>query len=118
MKCQAPGGGRGAFTLVEVAAVGGLMAFLAIVVSSAWSGLGRPTLDMIARSRVDQQASLAIASLGVIWKAVWPTVTGGLEPKPRVSTLGGWCPIIPSFGSALMGAATQTAWPTGVLPTR
>jgi prepilin-type N-terminal cleavage/methylation domain-containing protein len=54
--------GRRGFTLVEVLAVSTLMAFLAVLVSAAWSTLGRPTVDMIARGRIAQEANLAAAS--------------------------------------------------------
>ncbi|MBU4273151.1 MAG: type II secretion system GspH family protein [Planctomycetes bacterium] len=54
---------RPGFTLVEVMLVSGLMAFLAILLSSAWSGIGRSAVDVTARSQLLQELDLAVASL-------------------------------------------------------
>lgn len=54
---------RPGFTLVEVMLVSGLMAFLAILLSSAWSGIGRSAVDVAARSQLLQELDLAVASL-------------------------------------------------------
>src|SRR5258707_616931 len=54
---------RRGVTFLETAIVSALMAFLAVLLSSAWSGLVRPTADMTARCRVAQEANLAAAAL-------------------------------------------------------
>ncbi len=51
------------FTLVEVTVASGTMAVLAVLLSAAWSGLGRPMAEMIARHRLTQEAHLAVAAL-------------------------------------------------------
>jgi len=52
-----------AFTLTEMLIVGGLMSFLVVLMSEAWSGLGRPSADALVRCRIAQEANLAAASL-------------------------------------------------------
>lgn len=54
---------RLAFTVLEVMLVSGLMAFLAMLLSSAWSGIGRSAVDISARSQLLQELDLAVASL-------------------------------------------------------
>ncbi len=54
---------RPGFTLIEMMIVSGLMAFLAILLSSAWSGLGRSAADVSVRSQLLQELDLAVASL-------------------------------------------------------
>ena len=51
------------FTVLEVMLVSGLMAFLAILLSSAWSGIGRSSVDIAARIQLLQELDLAVASL-------------------------------------------------------
>jgi type II secretory pathway pseudopilin PulG len=68
---------RRGFTLMEATIVSALMIFLAVVLSSAWSGFGRPLVDAVARSRVAQEASLAIASLARDWGGNTIDATGG-----------------------------------------
>jgi len=51
------------FTLVEAMLVSGLMSLLVLLLSGAWSGLGRPSADAIARCRVAQEANLAAEAL-------------------------------------------------------
>jgi len=51
------------FTLVEVLLASGIMSLLVLLLSAAWSGLGRPSADAIARARITQEASLAAQSL-------------------------------------------------------
>lgn len=43
--------------------VAGLLALLSLLLSAAWVGFGRPAATTIARCRVAQQASLAVAAL-------------------------------------------------------
>jgi type II secretory pathway component PulJ len=54
---------RSGFTLVETMLVSALMIFLAGLISATWAGLGRPTTDLVVRSRLAHEASLAVASL-------------------------------------------------------
>jgi len=84
---------RRGFTLMEATIVSALMGFLAILLSSTWSGIGRPLVEAVARSRVAQEASLAVASLARDWggnpidatgeqelgRLVGRTVVGGSE---------------------------------------
>ncbi len=50
------------FTLTEVMLVGGMMSFLALLISGAWRGLGRSSVDAVVRCRVAQEANLAVES--------------------------------------------------------
>jgi hypothetical protein len=94
------------FTVAEVLVVSGLMAFLAALLSSAWIGVARPTVDLIGRSQLVQEMNLAVAALSrdlggslggpvaqggktlgrwVDWKQVggtqlWLCFDGGTEP--------------------------------------
>jgi prepilin-type N-terminal cleavage/methylation domain-containing protein len=51
------------FTLIEVMLVGMMMGVLAIVLSSAWSGLGQPAIDVMVRCQVEPEAQIAAMSL-------------------------------------------------------
>jgi prepilin-type N-terminal cleavage/methylation domain-containing protein len=51
------------FTLVEVSIVSMLMAMLAMLLAETWRGFGRPMMDTAARSRLAEEANLALASL-------------------------------------------------------
>ena len=72
--------GRKGFTLLEVTIVSGLMVFLAVLLSSAWTGVGRSTTDLIARSQLLQEMNLAVAAIS--------RDLGGSLPNPE-SRLGG-----------------------------
>jgi type II secretory pathway pseudopilin PulG len=54
---------RRAFTLVEILVVSALMILLAMVLTSLWSGLGRPLVEASARAQIAQDANLAAAAL-------------------------------------------------------
>lgn len=54
---------RGGFTLTEVLIVSGLMSLLALILSTLWSGLGRPLADAAARACLIQEIALASAAL-------------------------------------------------------
>jgi prepilin-type N-terminal cleavage/methylation domain-containing protein len=54
---------RNGFTLVEAMVVSGLMAVLALLLSSLWAGFGRPATNVIARCRVAQEMNLAVNAL-------------------------------------------------------
>jgi hypothetical protein len=45
--------------MLEATVVSGLMTVLAVILSSAWAGFGRPTTDVITRARVFREMSLA-----------------------------------------------------------
>jgi prepilin-type N-terminal cleavage/methylation domain-containing protein len=51
------------FTLLEVTIVSGLMAVLAVLLSSTWIAMGRPTADLIVSSRLLQEMNMAVAAL-------------------------------------------------------
>jgi prepilin-type N-terminal cleavage/methylation domain-containing protein len=54
---------RKGFTLTEVLVVSGLMALLAMMVSLASTGVGRPTADLIGRSQLVEERDLAVVAL-------------------------------------------------------
>jgi len=54
---------RQGFSLVELTVVSLLMALLAMLLSSAWVGVGRTTADLIGRSRLVQERDSAMAAL-------------------------------------------------------
>ncbi len=54
---------RKGFSLVEVTIVGVLMAALAVLLSSAWVGVGKTAVSLIGRSRLVQERDLAMAAL-------------------------------------------------------
>jgi len=54
---------RRGFTLFEVTLVSGLMAVLAMVLSSAWVGVGRSATDLIVRSQLLQEIDMTMAAL-------------------------------------------------------
>ncbi len=54
---------RRAFTLLEVTVVSGLTVFLAVLLSSAWSAIGRPASDLAGRGQIVQEMELAVTTL-------------------------------------------------------
>ena len=60
---KAPSRRPSGFTLIEVMFVSGIMSLLVLLLSAAWSGLGRPSADAIARCRIAQETNLAAQSL-------------------------------------------------------
>ena len=54
---------RRGFTLLEVTLVSGLTVFLAVLLSSTWVLLRRPTAELIAWGQIFQEMDLAVASL-------------------------------------------------------
>jgi prepilin-type N-terminal cleavage/methylation domain-containing protein len=54
---------RRGFSLPEVIVVSGLMAALAMMLGSAWGGIGRPIADVIRQSQLFQEMDAAAASL-------------------------------------------------------
>jgi prepilin-type N-terminal cleavage/methylation domain-containing protein len=51
------------FTLIEVMIVSGLTAFLAVLLSSAWMGISKSTVDLVGRGRLIQELDMTVASL-------------------------------------------------------
>ena len=83
---------RPAFTLLETLMVTGLTALLVLLLSAAWAGFGRPAANAVARCRVAQEASMAVAALSsdlggyladspgrLGAKTLWPLV-GRMQP--------------------------------------
>jgi len=54
---------RRGITILEATVVSGLLAVLAVMLSSAWVGVGRTAVDLIGRSQLVQERDLAIAAL-------------------------------------------------------
>ena len=53
------------FTVIEVTIVSGLMAFLALLLSNAWvGGIGKTTIDLVARAQLAQEMDIATMALG------------------------------------------------------
>jgi prepilin-type N-terminal cleavage/methylation domain-containing protein len=71
---------RNGFTLIELTIVSGLMAFLAVLLSSAWMSMGKSCTNLITRGQLVQEMNLAAASLS--------RDLGGSLPDPT-SRLGG-----------------------------
>jgi prepilin-type N-terminal cleavage/methylation domain-containing protein len=71
---------RNGFTLIELTIVSGLMAFLAVLLSSAWTSMGKSSTNLITRGQLVQEMNLAAASLS--------RDLGGSLPDPT-SRVGG-----------------------------
>lgn len=54
---------RRGFTLVELMTAGALTSLLLVLISTAWSGFGRPSAIAVARARIMHEANLALESL-------------------------------------------------------
>jgi prepilin-type N-terminal cleavage/methylation domain-containing protein len=54
---------RRGFTLVEMSVASACMAVLALVISSAWYGVGRTATDLVVRSQLLQEIDMAVATL-------------------------------------------------------
>jgi type II secretory pathway pseudopilin PulG len=54
---------RAGFTVMELVIVSGLLALLAVLLSEAWVGFGRPAVDAAATGRLAQEANLAAEAL-------------------------------------------------------
>jgi prepilin-type N-terminal cleavage/methylation domain-containing protein len=72
---------RHGFTLMEVTIVSGLMAVLAMLLSSAWIGVGRPAADLVTRSQLVQERDMAIVALSrdLAGSLNTPNRTGGKQ---------------------------------------
>jgi prepilin-type N-terminal cleavage/methylation domain-containing protein len=69
---------RRAFTLVEVLLVSAMMTLLAMLLTTTWSGLGRPLVDAAARAHLSQEANLAAAALARDFGGNLPSSDGHL----------------------------------------
>jgi prepilin-type N-terminal cleavage/methylation domain-containing protein len=56
-------GRRGGFTLIEMMVVCFMLSLLATMMAGAWSAFGKPAVNVDARCRIAQEASLAAESL-------------------------------------------------------
>jgi len=54
---------RRGMTLIEVTTVSGMMVVLAMMLSAAWIGMGRPTVDVIVRGGLFQEMDTAVSAL-------------------------------------------------------
>lgn len=69
--------------MIEVAVAGALMSLLVILISGAWRGLGRSSTDATARSRVVQEANLAVAALARDFSGSLPERPTGTKQDGR-----------------------------------
>lgn len=115
MRCSR---GRTGLTLVEVAIVGGLMAFLAVLLSHTWSGLGKPTAELAARSRVTQEARLAVASLGRDLGGFLPAPEGRLGEAGLYRLVGRLQPGGTQLWLCYDGGSTPNGLPDWAAPDR
>lgn len=81
---------RGGFTLMEVTVVSGLMVFLTVLLSSAWSGIGKTTVDLVARGQIAQEMDIATAFLGRDFGGSLPTPAGSLQGTRQAGKLLAW----------------------------
>ncbi len=54
---------RRGMTLLEVTLVSGLMTLLVVILSATWTGIGRPAMDLVIRTRVLREMSAAVDAL-------------------------------------------------------
>jgi type II secretory pathway component PulJ len=83
------------FTLVEATVVSALMTVLAVVLSSAWAGLGRPAVNVIARARLLAQMNLAVDCLARDLGGSLGDAAGRLGGKQQAAFVG-W--LLPGNG--------------------
>ncbi|MBI3466230.1 MAG: hypothetical protein HY000_24715 [Planctomycetes bacterium] len=72
---------RRAFTLTEAVIVSALMAFLAVLLSTAWGAWGRPSAEVADRLHIAQEAQLAAASLTRDLCGSWAQDQSGTKNK-------------------------------------
>lgn len=80
---------RHGFTVFEVMIVSGLMVMLVMLLSAAWSGFGRPTVDLMARCQMAQEMNLAAAFLASDFGGSPPGAEARLG-KQQQAQLVGW----------------------------
>ena len=78
------------FTLLEITVVSGLMVFLAVLLSAAWSGIGKTTVDLVARGQLAQEIDIATASLSHDFGGSLPTPAGSLQGTRQAGKLLAW----------------------------
>jgi hypothetical protein len=66
------------FTLAEVMVVSFLTTLLALILSAAWAGLGRPLVEAAARAQIAQEVNLAAAALARDFGGTLPGTEGQL----------------------------------------
>src|SRR5688572_26770884 len=74
---------HGGFTVVEASVASSLTVFLAILVSSAWSNLGRPLVDAQAGCEITEQAHQAAMYLAADFSGQLGTETAGTKKKGK-----------------------------------
>ncbi len=84
---------RRGFTLLEFTLVSGLMVIMAWVISSAWAGLGHPTVDLMARSQLLQETDMVVTALSRDLGGALADPTGRIGGK-KVGQWVGW--MVPS----------------------
>ncbi len=72
------------FTVMEMMIVGAMTTLLAILFSTAWSGLGQPSADALVRCQVAQEAQLATASLAADLGGSLPGQAGGTKENGQL----------------------------------
>jgi type II secretory pathway pseudopilin PulG len=77
---------RRAFTLIEVTIVSGLMAFLAMLLASAWVSIGSPTANLIRSGQCMQEIDMAVSSLARDLGGSLPNNLGG----KKQAAFSGW----------------------------
>jgi hypothetical protein len=98
-------GRRAGFTLLEATVVSGLMAVLAVLLSTIWAGFGRPAHDVVERSRVIQEAHLAVAALARDLGGSLANSEGRLGGKEQYRFVGWMCPAESQFWLCFDGGA-------------
>ena len=85
---------RRGFTLLEVTVVSGLTAFLAVLLSSAWAGITKSTVDLVGRGRLIQEMDMAVASLSrdLGGCLAVPSSSGNLGGEDQGVWIGYWAP--------------------------
>lgn len=85
------------FTVLEVMVVCWLTALLALLLSAAWGGVGKPMVDLIARAQLAREIDLAVASLSRDLGGSLANVEGRLGGK----NLNRWVGWLAPSGSQL-----------------
>ncbi|MBN1590907.1 MAG: prepilin-type N-terminal cleavage/methylation domain-containing protein [Pirellulales bacterium] len=94
---------RNGFTLIEAAVVSVLLSLLVVLLSTAWVGLGQPSVDAMERCRLLQEAQMATLSLAEDLRGSVPTkiVTGVTFDPPEDTVAGGLAGVTTTDGSDL-----------------
>ncbi len=112
---------RNGYTLTELTVASGLTVFLAVILSSTWAMLNRPTTDLIAWGQLFQEMDITVATLARDLGGGLPEYQNAATPP----TLGGkadgclvMCqqyPPLPALGTHLQlwfssGSITHAGW--------